>query len=137
MANEDATHHETQIPPLVEKISIDIDAVGFGKIARYELSNGGKIDGLFAALVLYIPKLRRSRQYLIAHSGLFSEVNELLRKPQRTIEAGTPEAPSTRRNIKPETDDYDRFACEPVEARSACIACFLSSLWFSVQECLR
>ena len=54
------TYHKTQISPLIEKISIDIDAVGFGEIARYELSDGGKVDRLFAAVILYIPKLRRS-----------------------------------------------------------------------------
>lgn len=57
---ERITYHKTQISPLIEEISVDIDTVGFGEIARYELSDGGKVDRLFAAVILYISKLRWS-----------------------------------------------------------------------------
>ncbi len=37
------THQETEISPLVEEVSVYVDAVGFGKIVGDELADCGQV----------------------------------------------------------------------------------------------
>ena len=48
-------HHETQVTPFIQEVSVDIDAVGFREIGGYELPDGREISGLFAAVILNVP----------------------------------------------------------------------------------
>lgn len=46
--------HKTELCPLIEKIPVHIDAVGFGKILRYQLANLREVLGLFVKRILDI-----------------------------------------------------------------------------------
>lgn len=55
------TYHETQVSPLVQEITVDIDAVGFAQIFGDQSSNSGKILLLESMFVLNITQLARER----------------------------------------------------------------------------
>lgn len=46
--------HETELRPLIEEIAVHIDAVGFGKILRYQLTNLREVFGFFVKRILDI-----------------------------------------------------------------------------------
>ena len=52
-------HHEAKVSPLIEKIAIDADTVGFGEIIGDQVSDGREIGGFLAAVVLEETKLGR------------------------------------------------------------------------------
>ena len=52
-----SAHHEAQVSPLIEKIAVDTDTIGFGEIIGDQLSDGGEISGFFATMVLSEMKL--------------------------------------------------------------------------------
>ena len=61
------THHETQVAPLVEKVAVDIDAVGLAQVLSYESSDGRQVGGLVRVLILNVFEMA---WYLIARNGL-------------------------------------------------------------------
>ena len=52
------THHETQVPPLVEEIAVDIDAIGLRKVGGDQLPDGWQIRRLLTRVVLHVVELR-------------------------------------------------------------------------------
>lgn len=44
--------HETQLCPLIEEVSVHIDAVGLGQVLRYQFADLGKVLGLFLEGIL-------------------------------------------------------------------------------------
>ena len=62
-------YHEAKIPPLVQKVTIDVDTVGLGEIFRYHLAYRRKVRCLFVAPILDILdfELRSFRLRSAAH----------------------------------------------------------------------
>ena len=50
-------YHKAQVSPLVEEITVDIDAIWFREIVGDQLSDRGEIGRFFAAMILDITKL--------------------------------------------------------------------------------
>jgi hypothetical protein len=53
-------YHETEVTPLVKKIPVDIDTVGFGQVLGDQLPDGRQILGLLAAVITDILKIQRT-----------------------------------------------------------------------------
>jgi hypothetical protein len=56
---QEMQYHIAQVPPLVQKIPIDIDTVRFGKVFGDQLADRGEVLFLFGRLVLHIFQLQR------------------------------------------------------------------------------
>jgi hypothetical protein len=60
---EGKIYHETQLCPLVQKVAVDIDAVGLAEILRDQSADGRKILLLETLVILHIFQLRRQLCY--------------------------------------------------------------------------
>ena len=52
------SYQETQVRPLVEEVSVDVDAVGLGQVFRYQLPDLRQVLGFLARIVGYITDVR-------------------------------------------------------------------------------
>ena len=64
------TYHEAQVTPLVQKVAVDVDAVGFAQVFGDEFADGREVGGLFFGAVGDIAESLGGRACGVAHRGL-------------------------------------------------------------------
>lgn len=69
---------------MVEEVPINIDAIGFRKVLRYQLPDRFQVDRFIAAVILNITKPRRRQRRVLAHAGLLSSLLLSFKIYQRT-----------------------------------------------------
>lgn len=65
----DISYHVTEVPPLIQEVAVDVDAVGLGEIFGDQLPDRGEKFRFFRAIVLLVAQVGR-RWRGIAHSQL-------------------------------------------------------------------